>query len=544
MPADEGKASTVVRACRGFSFLMMLARAGASIMIGCALAVILPNRFSEEIGAQKIAKLAAPFQGYKYGLMEKEKITVLLIDEKSLEQNSQSWPASYQYYASLLRKLREYRPAAVFIDVVFAHSEKPADLAVFKSEVIQLNGGSDVNPKVFLAARRTDDNRLTISKELDSFESVKEVAIEFSPNEVDRIAWSYQLYFDERESSSDTAIAGVMEDAASHEFASTEAANTTLRSAALSIYEDIYKHPSPAEASESGSMVLTWGLDTAAFGVLWNEEKDEESMARRHFLPRLLRVDQDKFEDAPEHHGKRMYCTSSDSDDTLLWRSLARSVIRSLSRPLCVYHRTIHASQLDELTPGELQEAFHDRTVLIGTSLRNSNDIVTSPLHDRIPGVYLHAMALDNLLNNHYQADWEPPATPFEPHGGRFALLALMCLVPIVAVRFVKDFGKAWFRCRLRANGATLERCCSGSWWLRKSKEAAFNTLVLILSFSFLVVCSIWLLVIGQDLMHVPFLAVSHLIACAVAAEVFELGSKFVDWLTDHEENDDAEKYS
>jgi hypothetical protein len=36
---------------------------------------------------------------------------------------------------------------------------------------------------------------------------------------------------------------------------------------------------------------------------------------------------------------------------------------------------------------------------MIGGALANSNDIVFSPIHERVPGVYLHAMALDNLLS-------------------------------------------------------------------------------------------------------------------------------------------------
>jgi CHASE2 domain-containing sensor protein len=51
-------------------------------------------------------------------------------------------------------------------------------------------------------------------------------------------------------------------------------------------------------------------------------------------------------------------------------------------------------------TPGTdpVLELMKDRIVLIGVNLPSSRDTVPTPIHERLPGVYFHAMALDNLL--------------------------------------------------------------------------------------------------------------------------------------------------
>lgn len=54
-----------------------------------------------------------------------------------------------------------------------------------------------------------------------------------------------------------------------------------------------------------------------------------------------------------------------------------------------------------------LYEMVHDKFVFIGADLKPATDLHLSPLHGKLPGVYLHAMALDNLLSL-------PKNTPFQ----------------------------------------------------------------------------------------------------------------------------------
>ncbi|KAJ8134299.1 hypothetical protein OY671_012488, partial [Metschnikowia pulcherrima] len=61
------------------------------------------------------------------------------------------------------------------------------------------------------------------------------------------------------------------------------------------------------------------------------------------------------------------------------------------------------------------EDSLTDRYVMIGAALSGFNDTVSSPVHDVIPGVFMHAMASDNssTYRDHYKraSEWEiwPP---------------------------------------------------------------------------------------------------------------------------------------
>ncbi|HEY9149802.1 MAG TPA: CHASE2 domain-containing protein [Gammaproteobacteria bacterium] len=72
----------------------------------------------------------------------------------------------------------------------------------------------------------------------------------------------------------------------------------------------------------------------------------------------------------------------------------------------CPYHRFITADYLATVlragTEGEkarIHELLHNKIVLYGVKFEGAVDTVDSPVHGRIPAVFLHAMALDNLMN-------------------------------------------------------------------------------------------------------------------------------------------------
>lgn len=69
-------------------------------------------------------------------------------------------------------------------------------------------------------------------------------------------------------------------------------------------------------------------------------------------------------------------------------------------RQNCPYTTTIPASHLEASDPEDiaiLREAITGKTVMVGALIQGARDEVYSPVHGLIAGVYLHAMALDNL---------------------------------------------------------------------------------------------------------------------------------------------------
>lgn len=67
----------------------------------------------------------------------------------------------------------------------------------------------------------------------------------------------------------------------------------------------------------------------------------------------------------------------------------------------CPYSRTLPAAALSANDPAarQLQREFlTDKLVIVGAAIEGAPDLILSPVHGKIPGAYLHAMALDNLI--------------------------------------------------------------------------------------------------------------------------------------------------
>ncbi|MDU1661953.1 MAG: ATP-binding protein, partial [Stenotrophomonas maltophilia] len=76
---------------------------------------------------------------------------------------------------------------------------------------------------------------------------------------------------------------------------------------------------------------------------------------------------------------------------------------------------TLSASDLEVSSPEDqalVAGLLRDRLVMVGASITSTGDLVQSPVHGLIPGVYLHAMALDNLINKGMDYDREPANFP------------------------------------------------------------------------------------------------------------------------------------
>lgn len=83
----------------------------------------------------------------------------------------------------------------------------------------------------------------------------------------------------------------------------------------------------------------------------------------------------------------------------LLFFNLGEDAIQR-SYQECLYHLEIPYSGLNynKITPARTKVLLNDRVVIFGGRYENSSDIIESPVHGNIPGMHLHAMALDNLM--------------------------------------------------------------------------------------------------------------------------------------------------
>jgi hypothetical protein len=79
----------------------------------------------------------------------------------------------------------------------------------------------------------------------------------------------------------------------------------------------------------------------------------------------------------------------------------------------CLHTHWLSFALFEFLSARERSMAFDHRMVLIGGSLSNDNDVVAAGPLGGLPGVFYHAMALDNLVRD--GADYATVATPILP---------------------------------------------------------------------------------------------------------------------------------
>lgn len=515
---EQRRLARIARSLPGRTFI----QASLAIALGIVAALVLPIVFGDEFATRKAAKFYAPVEGKAYGNGSRDSIAVLLIDDQSLKQAGQTWPASYDYYARLMRGIATYRPKAVFIDIVFKDARFDPAIGKLAARLCELqHAGIDV----YLAGKRDEDGKLRVRAGLDGLQGrcFKLVSVEYKPDELDHLSWTYPL---------ETKSGGA----------------TPVQSAAPGIYENSF---GVHLARPTADMALSWGLKPAANGLDWSAPDTDENGT----------------------HGASedgSYCRGDHGWLELAPYGFRQMLFHDAEKPVCVFHETLYARELANTTAGDeakLTSALRGKVVMVATARDYSNDLVNTPINDRIPGVYLHAMALDNLLTwgPHYKHAAALTAST-DRDNLKLLGLAALGLLAVVIVRMLKNFarersmrlrtarrGPRFYdpnvylldtsaagdggerRVQIESRGAghrgqtstrrrLVRRLGHG---LRKAVVWAATCLVEIAGSLALVGL---LLYIGQTVLDVGFLSVVDIAVFALAAEWFEWNEKLIDW--------------
>lgn len=308
---------------------------------------------SSDLLTYAIARLQARLVGGYYSPAHRNDTTVVLIDDDSLDPQKGAWPVSYRTHARWLRNIGLiHKPRAIFLDITFGRERDDPTLPELVSALCDLR---DAGVPVFLAALPGDDGGLRLRDGLATPAGEPPcftmVDVRYAASKVDRLVWSYPLW-----------------------------SEGGTRSAALAMAQDAAGIPLTRGGE---AMALTWGVD---------------NLDQRRFSPDCRQARGGYPEMLPGY--VRRLLNGSEAD-----------------KPICPYTRTLTLSELRaaDADQARLQDLLTGRYVMIGAALSGFNDTVLSPVHDVIPGVFMHAMALDNLLTyrDHYKRalEWEiwPP---------------------------------------------------------------------------------------------------------------------------------------
>lgn len=470
-----------------------------AMLIGIGLAAVLPYVIGEELIVRGVARIYAPLVGAHRGTEGRDAVSVILIDDKSLQNAQQTWPASYGYYARLLDSLAQYRPRAIFIDVVFASRRDDASLARLIEATCKAR---EAGIRVYFAVRRSETGSFPLRSELQDVvpRCIEPVAIEYDPDALDQIAWNYRV---QPEPTQDGA---------------------SLHSVAATIYRD---QGGALPAQGHAALAINWGYLPANSGIEWlvadKKEHDIHASASAHDGD--SRHAGDSVKAVADESAFSTYCRQPGNPFYEILPPALRSHWNpDVFKPVCVFHETLYPADLSTSAEEEedrLTTQLRDRVVMIGTALQGSNDRVTSPLHGSVPGVYLHAAALDNLL--HYGEHYKR-TVHLGGQGDGLRVLALMIFGFIVMVAM--NAGGSWMKKRfLPEPAATVpawkrRSVVAGNGFARKSigfvAYSAFFTLMIF---------------VGQQL-DLGMLTVAHVSLFASMAEWLEWGEKLEPWWT------------
>lgn len=315
--------------------------------------------------ARAQAPLAAQFT---YPSTTREQITVLTYDQQYLSDTGSAWPITYQAHADeLLRLVQDpnVRPKAIFLDITFGQAHNDPSLPALKAALCALQ--NDYHVPVFLAALPSPETgALTVRAGLGDQGApgrpacFTRVGVDNLPDPLDGLAWIYPLT---RHWDGADWVPGP---------ASDPAHQPHYRSAAMTLAQDV---AGIDLGEETVPMSLMWGHNTLA------QPADEQAQAMRE-----CRV-------------------GTPSLMALIPGVLRQWWANTATVPLCPYHTTLSMAQMGQLSEAQLAPYLQGRYVLIGANVPGYNDVVFSPVHQRISGVHLHAMALDNLLT--YQGQYK-----------------------------------------------------------------------------------------------------------------------------------------
>ncbi len=329
-----------------------------TIVVGLFLAWLSNKLLIEEVIKRATTRIYAPLLSLNYSDAGQRAITVLTLDDTDLKEFGLSWPVPLDFYQRLLDGVVKRKPKAIFLDVLFLDN-KP------KRETESLIGAAcratDAGVPFFLATyalaslSSDTERQLFAARTKSGVPCVIPVRPNVTPDSLDQSQWAYPLRPRNAEEDKDHVA--------------------LPDSVALSMYCRL--NPATCPANTEVPLALIWATKAAPTNAETMVIKDTQGS-----LSPVCRDVWNWWEVIP---------------GAVLFRKIANMSML----PLCPYNQVIPVRAFKNygFTAAQLDEELQGKVVLIGADLKSIGDNLFSPLHGRLPGVHVHAMALDNLIS-------------------------------------------------------------------------------------------------------------------------------------------------
>jgi hypothetical protein len=287
---------------------------------------------------------------YWYPDTRRNETTVVLFREENLKDFGEIYPVSYKRHAEVLEALLAYKPRAVFVDFVFVDERKDVPGLLALQDAISAFAQCGI--PLYLAVPPPPGRIRSELEPTRTAEIAKTKIPECSSNKpIEEELVSAQM-------EPEYGVSGVLD-----YNLESETAYGPKDSPALAMLDDDLKKQVKSKGIEY-PMDIIWATPTG------EPAKDFNSW---------------------------MGCKRKD------WWSKVNDLVHEgpleANRLNCPYTPTISVRHLlRSIGDTEVTKALEHRAVFYGAAFQGSGDIAASPVYEKLPAVYLHAMAYDNLL--------------------------------------------------------------------------------------------------------------------------------------------------
>jgi CHASE2 domain-containing sensor protein len=297
----------------------------------------LTQRYSQDLVNLTVTGPLYPDRG-------RDQVSVALIDDKTLNDMKFTWPISYEQHARALDSILAYKPRAVVLDFLFVDLRDDPTLAQLLNVIGHYKRAGV--PIYFGASSNLPDGVLPIRPEIAAA-GVKLVDV-------------------------NTLVdAGVARQYPTKGACFDGRPGNNCPSLAVRVYDDLYQGGVDRATPPNSHIELVWGVDTHPINRKWMTITDDA--------------------------GNKLRCPQDSGIATRIYRALV-DVSRLQQR--CPHSGIIPAEALIRGdNDSDLPKLIENKTVLYGTWLEGTRDRAYTPAHGLVPGVYVHAMALDNLVS-------------------------------------------------------------------------------------------------------------------------------------------------
>lgn len=358
---------------------------------------------------------------YFYGTEGRDNVSVAIVDENTLHTLRSPWPWKYGDHARVLDALLQYKPKAVVIDFLFVDSRPDETLKDLTAEIGRYRKAHV--PLYFEGGIDLPFGENPLRPELaETGVPVIDPSIPINQG----VARQYS--------------------ATGRCFTQKPDGDGTCPSLALRVFRDVYgKQYPPAHINDM--MELVWGTKTAP---------------ENHWI---TRTDAD---------GNQLSCFAQMN---LLKRWYLAFFDASAVKSPCPYTAEFPVDAvLLQPDDKDVVKMATNRVIFYGGALQAAQDRTYTPVNNLLPGVFVHAMAMDNLITFHGQPYQNAIAVGGNPVDGN--LVQIVATFPVILILSWIHWREVR-RKRLGSDGLTRERSVTFEYFIEKTVEKVWHYLAL-----------------------------------------------------------------